>query len=197
MKKIVWTEADVETSVSVLCETLVRPGAVALVPTETVYGLIARVSDSAAIERIFQLKRRPAEKKVGWFAGSIEMVRKYGGITDDLTGRLVKEFMPGALTLIVPRADGSSQGFRIPNHRLLLGVLEKLDEPLVQTSANVSGCPDARSCDEALKQLAGSVDCAVDGGVLPPDARGSTVADVTGGKIRILRQGAVDLTNWL
>ena len=61
MKKIILSETGVEASVSVLCEILRQPGAVVLVPTETVYGLIARAADEAAQRRIYELKKRPFE----------------------------------------------------------------------------------------------------------------------------------------
>ena len=84
-----------------------------------------------------------------------------------------------------------------PDHPLLSGFLKKIAVPMVQTSANASGKSDPLSCGEALSQLAGKVDCVVDGGDLPPGARGSTVVNACGEKAVILRQGAVDLQKWL
>ena len=85
----------------------------------------------------------------------------------------------------------------MPDTPFLAKLLSLTDEPLVQTSANASGMPDALSCDEALAQLSGSVDIAVDGGDICGNAMGSTVVDASGECMKILRQGPIDLQKWL
>ena len=196
MKKIVLSETGVETSVSVLYDALQKPGAVILVPTETVYGLVARAGDEVAYRRIYALKQRPFEKRLGWFIGDWRKLSGFGVDMSGLPERLAEQFFPGALTIIAPRYDGGTQGIRVPDHPLLKSLLDKIGEPLIQTSANASGQRDPLSCSEAVSQLSGEVDCAVDGGVLPADACGSTVVDACGTVLKILRQGAVDLHNW-
>lgn len=196
MKRISLTETGAVAAASELAEILRRPGAVAVVPTETVYGLIARVDDDTALRRMFELKKRPVDKRIGWFAGNRAVLEKRGVILTGLPEKLIHKYTPGALTIIAPCSDGTTQGFRIPDHPLLMELLRILDEPLFQTSANCSGMKDADCCDNAVKQLSGEVDCVVDGGFLAPDACGSTVVDATADEPRILRQGAVDLQNW-
>ena len=189
-------KADDPDAADRLCDVLLRPGAVILVPTETVYGLVARAGDEAAERRIFALKRRSASKPLGWFIGDWRKLADHGVILKGLPEKLASAYCPGALTIIAPRADGGTQGFRVPDHPLLLAVLGKLGVPLAQTSANASGMPDARDCAEALAQLDGEVDCAVDGG--PVAGRmGSTVADAVGERVKILRQGAIDVQKWI
>ena len=173
-----------------------RPGAVVLLPTETLYGLVCRASDEAAIDRIFQLKQRPRSKVVGWFVSGIGMLNRHGVLTGGLPELLIKQYTPGALTIIAKRQDGATQGFRIPDHQLIRDILHELDEPLVQTSANVSGCADPLSCTEALGQLGDDIDFAVDAGNLPDDACGSTVVDATAAELKIIRHGKVDLSGF-
>lgn len=197
MKLLSLAEIGNVRAAELVAETLALPGGTALIPTETVYGLVARFDDPVAIDRIFRLKNRPPEKRLGWFVGDWRKLSEYGVILSGLPERLARQYMPGALTVIAPRIDGGTQGFRIPDHPLLAALLKMFDVPLVQTSANASGMPDAPDCRTALAQLAGEVDCAVDGGSISPGARGSTVADATGERVKILRQGAVDLQNWL
>ena len=165
------------------------PGSVALVPTETVYGLICRAGDQAACSRIFSLKGRAGSKLLGWFIRDEEMAKKHGIILNSLSSALIKKYTPGALTIISRKDDGTTQGFRRPDHPLLLDILKRLREPLVQTSANASGMADAESTKDALRQLNGDVDIAVDGGTLAPGSMGSTVVDATGEELKILRQG--------
>jgi L-threonylcarbamoyladenylate synthase len=180
-----------------LAEILRRPGAVVLVPTETVYGLIARASDEEAIKRIYGLKGRQFDKPLGWFVGDWKKLPEYGVNITGLPEKLAAEYCPGALTIIAPRTDGSTQGFRVPDTPLLAALLREIGEPLVQTSANASGMPDAADCEGALLQLNGEVDCAVDGGKIDGVISGSTVVDACGEKIKILRQGKLDLQKWL
>lgn len=197
MKKIKLTrENDFSEIAANLCQILSRPGAVLLVPTETVYGLIARASDKAAVQRIYDLKGRGSDKPLGWFIGDWKKLSDYGVILDGWPETLAAEYCPGALTIIAPVTDGSTLGFRVPDTPLLLSLLKMIDEPLVQTSANASGMPNAKNLDEALKQLTGEVDCSVDGGEISGVAEGSTVVDACGKKIKILRQGKVDLQKW-
>ena len=174
-------------------EALRRPGAVLLLPTETVYGLVCRADDDAARRRIFALKARPDVKPLGWFVADWHAMEQLGALFSDAARAAAETYTPGALTMIVPLRQGGTVGFRVPGHPLLAALLRIVGAPLAQTSANRSGAPDARSCREALAGLAGEVDLAVDAGELPPDARASTVADFTGTTPKILRQGAVKL----
>ena len=119
------------------------------------------------------------------------MLKKYGVTVDARCRELLRRYTPGALTVIVPTENGSTQGFRIPDHPLLQRIVELLDEPLAQTSANASGNPDAASCAEALAQLHGEVDFYVDGGAVPEERCASTVVDASGSELKILRQGSV------
>lgn len=172
-------------------ETLRRPGAVLLLPTETVYGLVCRAADETACRRLFELKQRPADKVIGWFVSGSAMLERCGVILDDRSRELLRRYTPGALTIIAPTEMGTTQGFRIPDHPLIKKILDLLDEPLAQTSANASGNPDATDCAEALAQLNGEVDFYVDGGAVPEERCASTVVDATGTDLKILRQGSV------
>ncbi|MDD3155011.1 MAG: L-threonylcarbamoyladenylate synthase [Victivallaceae bacterium] len=166
-------------------------GGVVLLPTETVYGLVARADDLAAVSRIFQLKHRDAQKRLGWFVRDESMLLAHGVSLTGLPERLIRKYCPGAVTIIAPCADKSTLGFRIPDHAFVSALLAQIDFPLAQTSANRSGMPNALSCEEALSMLSGEVDLAVDGGAISPDALASTVVDATGTTLKILRQGQV------
>ena len=184
---------DFQNIIAEAAEILRRPGAVILVPTETVYGLVCRAADEAACRRIFELKQRPFSKVLGWFVSGIPMLEQCNVVVNDCAADLISRYTPGALTLISETTDGGTQGYRIPDHPLLSGIVDKLGEPLAQTSANASGLPDARSCQEALAQLAGSVDFFVDGGTIPEEIKASTVVDTTVCPAKILRQGCIIL----
>ena len=174
-----------------IAAVLQQPGAVALVPTETVYGLVCRAADKCAIEKIRQLKHRDPGKFFGWFIRDCSSAERYGLVFSDVAKRLAAKYFPGALTLIVSGTDGSTQAVRVADHPLISQLMQLLDEPLVQTSANASGMPDALSLEQALAQLDGMPDIACDGGNLPIGASGSTVVDTVKNPPVVLRQGKV------
>ena len=170
-------------------QILQKDGAVILVPTETVYGLIARADDLVAKERIYQLKKREENKRLGWFIFDWKKVDKYGILLNEMGKKLAEKYFPGPLTLIANKSDGSTQSIRTPNHPLLLAILEEIDCPLWQTSANASGFPDAKNLDEAILMLDGEVNLAIDGGSLPENSSSSTIVSVIDSTPKILRQG--------
>ena len=190
MKNPLIIGSDIENCASCVAEVLNKPGSVALVPTETVYGLVARVGDEAACRKIFELKQRSEAKVLGWFVADWRTLSEYGVQLAGIPCELAEKYCPGAITIIAPLKNGGTLGFRSPAHPLLQEIL-KLTGPLYQTSANLSGQPDPLDAASALTQLWGEPDIAVDGGKLPEGAQGSTVVDATGKELRILRQGAL------
>ena len=180
-----------------IASILRQKGAVAVVPTETVYGLVGRVSDPACREKIYELKHRDPAKHLGWFVSDISQLGKAGIHLNGYAALLAEKFMPGPLTLIVDKEDGSTVGFRIPDHPQLLALLREVGEPLFQTSANRSGSPNALSCSEAVSMLCGTPDAAADGGDIPHDAMASTIVDCTGEFPKIIRQGGLNIDGFL
>ena len=180
-----------------IASILREPGAVAVVPTETVYGLVGRVNDPLCREKIYELKHRDPAKHLGWFVSDTLQLEKNGIRLSGYAALLAEKFMPGPLTLIVRKEDGSTVGFRIPDHPQLLSLLREVGEPLFQTSANRSGSPNALSCTEALEMLCGKADAVADGGEIPSDALASTIVDCTGEFPCIIRQGGLNLDEFL
>lgn len=176
-----------------------RGGELVVLPTDTVYGLAARPDDPVATARIFDAKRRPRDLSLPILVPSLEAARAVARF-DDRADRVASALWPGALTLILPRTDASrawelgadadSIGVRIPRHPLALALLE-LSGPLAVTSANLSGEPPARSCDELHAAFGDRVAvylCRDDESLCLV----STVLDLTHGDARLLRSGAVD-----
>ncbi len=187
------TAATVAECAAAAVEMLQHPGAVILVPTETVYGLVCRAEDAEAIQRIYDLKDRDRSKPLAWFIADWRKLETYGVKTAGLPQKLAERFCPGAITIIAPVRSGGTIGFRTPDHPLILELLRRIDLPLASTSANLSGHPNALTVTDALAELSGEVDLAIDGGAIAPDAQASTVVDATGNIPRILRQGALQI----
>ena len=183
---------SVAEAASAVAESLRVPAGVAVVPTETVYGLISRVTSEGS-ERIYALKHRSGSKMLGWFVGNWRILDRYGVRLTSRVRKLAERFMPGAITVIAPTDDGGSIGFRVPDHPFLAALLAEMGEPLLQTSANLSGAPDSLTLADALAGLDGEVDAAVNGGQLPPGSLASTVVDARTENLAVLRQGALKL----
>lgn len=170
-------------------EALKQPGAVLLIPTETVYGLVCRWDDKAAVERIYELKGREKAKPLALFVDSVETLKKFDFYLNQNAEKLASKFCPGALTVVVPTPAGDTLGFRIPDHPFVLKLLREIGFPLASTSANRSGEPNASSVDAALAMLDGEPVVVIDGGVIPPDRLASTVVMALDDELKILRQG--------
>ncbi|RME07162.1 MAG: threonylcarbamoyl-AMP synthase [Anaerolineae bacterium] len=185
--------------------TLAEGGIVAF-PTDTVYGIGARVDDPQAIAALFRAKDRPAEKAIPVLLGRAEDLEKVALNVPSTAFRLAEAFWPGPLTLVVPRHPSlpailgpqPTVGVRIPDHPLALALLRAWG-PLAVTSANRSGGANTLSAAEVYAQLNGHIPLILDGG-RTPGGTPSTVVDCTGDEIKILRAGPLskaDLTNAL
>lgn len=180
-----------------IVEALAHEGSIVVMPTDTVYGVVARASDQLAVERLYALKRRHA-KPGTLLAANIEQLVSLG-----LTRRYLKaveQFWPGAVSVVVPVGDLAlsylTQGLpdlavRVPDDKPLRAILE-LTGPLISSSANEPGEPPAETVIQARSYFGDKVDAYFDGG----DLKGrlpSTVIRVVDDAIEILRQGSVTI----
>jgi len=174
-----------------------KAGGLVAVPTDTVYGLAALVSDSIAIGRIYQAKERSENKAIAVLIGELNQLDRVAQSLNQSAHRLASTFWPGALTLVVARRlDLPSNlsplptiGVRMPDHSFTRRLLNRAG-PLATTSANLSGGANPRNAQEVLAQLDGRIELVLDGGDAPGGVP-STVVDCTGSTIQILRQGAI------
>lgn len=173
-------------------------GALIVLPTDTVYGIGTRPDDPAATARLFEAKGRPRDLELPVLVASRAQAERVATF-DERARALAGAFWPGALSLVVPRAEASRDwdlgedrttvAVRMPHHPLALAVLARTG-PLAVTSANRSGRPTPRTC-EGLREVFGQL---VDVYVCAEEALGrvpSTVVDLRGREPRILRSGAI------
>ncbi len=176
---------------------LSQPGAIGVIPTDTVYGVVARASDQEAVARLYRLKKR--ENKPGTIiAASIEQVEDLGLKRRYLTS--VQQYWPGPVSVIIPCADPAlsylHQGamglaVRLPSDKNIRKLLEKTG-PLLTTSANHSGQPTASTIEQAKEAFGDEVDFYADGGDLSNN-KPSTIIRVVDDAIEVIRQGAVTI----
>lgn len=191
MKKFDLRKDEIPEIIDGCVEALKCPGSVLLTPTETVYGLVCRWDDKAAVERIYTLKGREKAKPLALFADSVTTLKKFDVHLNQTAEKLASAFCPGALTVIVPAPTGDTAGFRIPDYPFIQELLRKLGYPLASTSANRSGEPNALNIDAALAMLDGEPDVVIDGGAIPPGREASTVVLALDDGLKILRPGPI------
>jgi len=173
-----------------------KNGAIAAFPTETVYGLGAVYGDDKALSRLYEAKGRNAAKAITLMLYGVDELGEYAEVDEKIL-RLARTFMPGRLTLVMRRRDTvpaarvgglDTIGIRIPDSDFVLSLLKETG-PMWVTSANVSGGANTRTDQEVLDQLDGKIDYVVEGHT--DSSVASTVADVSGDDLIILREGVL------
>ncbi len=177
-------------------QELEKGGAVVL-PTETVYGLFAKALDEKAVNHVYQLKRRPRDKALNLNVASLDTILNFSKNQPTYLQQLVESFLPGPLTIIleandkVPywvNSDLTTVGFRMPSHPVTLELIREFG-PLIGPSANISGQASGVTFKEILKDFDQEVLGVEDDAYLT--GQDSTIIDLSGSKVKILRQGSI------
>ncbi|MDP3778820.1 MAG: L-threonylcarbamoyladenylate synthase [bacterium] len=182
-------------------EAAIRRGKLIAVPTDTVYGIIGDGTDKDVISALYALKERPKEKVFPLFIKDIAMARWFAYISDAKATFLTRVW-PGGVSVVfhhkekLPKnvtAGNNTIALRLPNHPFLLALLARLDIPLVQSSANLSGIPPAMTAEQVLasfeKQKQKPV-LLIDGGETPGIP--SSIIDLTTNNARLIRGGTMN-----
>ena len=178
---------------------IIRSGGLVAVPTETVYGLAGNGMDASAVEKIYEVKGRPAVKALSLMIPSPEEISRYASSCPDAAVALAEKFWPGPLTIVLParpeipeivRAGGSTIALRCPDHPLTLQALREADVPFAAPSANPSGEESPKTAEKVLAYFRGKIDAVIDGG---PCTLGmeSTILDLSTVPYRVLRHGVL------
>lgn len=178
-----------------VCHYIENNGVVAF-PTETVYGLGVKFQSLEALERLMEAKNRDYSKAITLMVADVDDIEKYAYVNENAY-KLMKAFMPGMITLIFKKKESVDRcmtngkdtiGIRIPDSEYVLELLRHVG-PMLVTSANLSNHPNTTSTKEVLAQLDGRIDLVVDGQT--SDNIASTVVDVSGESVVILREGKI------
>lgn len=178
-----------------IAELLRKDGVIAY-PTDTLFGLGCLASRKKAVDRILQIKGRDPKKPMSILCADMEMLCRYARYLESPVFRLLKQMLPGPYTVLlpasreVPRYLQNKQvvGLRIPDHAFCLGLTKLLGEPIITTSANLSGQPTLNTAWELEEELGHALDLVVDCG--QPLGEGSTILDLSGEEPVLVRQGA-------
>ncbi len=196
-------EATVITDLDALIDEaarVIRRGGVCVIPTETAYGLAASPRFQKALERIYEIKKRPRNKPLLLLVNSIDQAPVELEGVHAYVFELMKRFWPGPLTLLLPASSKASPfltagtkkvGVRISSHPVAQKVIERVGGAVTGTSANISGKGLTKTISQVKAQLVDPMpDFFLDAGAIP-EGPSSTIVDCCGDVPVIIRQGAI------
>jgi len=190
METIKYTKMDKDK----IIKTLIDGGILAF-PTDTVFGL-ACIMDKNAIAKVYAAKGRSFDKPLPMMCNSLEMIESVAYVSETAK-KLIRKFVPGAITLIFRKKDNVEDyitqgkdtiGIRVPDDAFILDLIKELNQPILVTSANISGNGSLLKWEDVYECMKDKIDA-----IVMEDARGdkaSTIVDVSD-EIRILRQGPI------
>lgn len=187
LRRYVWPMAGRELAAFA---SAIRAGAVAIVPTDTVYGVAAAPGNAAALARIVAAKGRDPSKPCQLLAASAEAVAAAGIPLHPAAAAVARRFWPGPLTLVLDLPGGGTEGVRVPDHPAARALCEAAGGLLRCTSANRSGEAPAVTAEAAIAALP-SADAAVDAGPAPGGVASTVAAVRPDGSVHVFREGPV------
>ena len=177
----------------------VRRGKVAAIPTDALYTLVADPFNLGAVAQVFHAKGREPHRSLPILVGDLMMAEE---LASELSNRffiLARRFWPGPLTIIVPasarvplKLTGNTGRLALRQSRSKVAnqLIAMLNQPLISTSANISGRPTCRSGIDVFGTMDGRVDLVIDGGIC--NGAGATTIDITEPYWRLIRAGAIE-----
>jgi L-threonylcarbamoyladenylate synthase len=177
----------------------VRRGKVVAIPSDALYTLVADPFNLRAVTQVFHAKGREPHRSLPILVRDMMMAEELAGELNNRFFILARRFWPGPLTIIVPasakvplKVTGNTGRMALRQSRSAIanGLIGMLNEPLISTSANISGHPTCRSGIEVFGMMDGRVDLVIDGG--PSTGQGATTVDITEPYWRLIKTGAVE-----
>lgn len=175
---------------------VINNGNLAIVPTDTVYGIIADATNENAINKVYEAKRRVYNKPLIIMVSSLEMLFRYVDNVGDIERKLIERYWPGKLTILFKKSsklsglinnNGEFIGIRYPDNEELIKLMNRLDKPLVSTSANIANEGTITTVDKIRDDLLKYIDYVYDDGFREDIP--STIVKIVNNKIEFLRKG--------
>ncbi|MCE3233685.1 MAG: yciO [Rickettsiaceae bacterium] len=179
---------------------LLEEGKVLSFPTETVYAIAGNALNEAAVSRIYEIKGRDFNKPLAILSPSLERLKNIV-IINESACKIAEEFCPGPITLVLskhpkckvlPAVNSGLQtlAVRIPDNKIALEILKEANCPVIGTSANPSGKAEAINAAQVNNYFSDKLSMIIDGGECEI-GKPSTIVDLTGPEIKILREGSI------
>lgn len=185
-----------------IINTLNNGGVIAYV-TDTVWGLGCLPDNEKAVKKIYEIKKREAQKPLILMSNEVYNLLDYIKPIPKVGQQLIKKYFPGALTIVTDKSDKTPDyitsnmptvGIRIPNNKVFKEICEIIpNHVLATTSANLSHQPSAKTYDQALENMTGLADLIIEDYGYHAKGLESTVVGVMNNELRIFRQGAITI----
>lgn len=175
---------------------IINDGNLAIVPTDTVYGIIGDATNERAIKKVYNIKKRKYSKPLIIMVSSLDMLYEYTKDINEKEKELINKFWPGKLTILLPKNDkvsnlitagGPLVGVRYANNKPLNDLMNLINKPLISTSANLADEKTITSIDMLEEDIINNVAYIYDTGKI--ENASSTIVRVIDGKVNILREG--------
>jgi L-threonylcarbamoyladenylate synthase len=179
-------------------EKAIRAGKIVAIPTDALYALVADPFSVPAVRKVYEAKDREIQRALPILVRDVMMVEE---LAREITPRfrlLARRFWPGPLTIIMPasprvplRATGNTGrlAVRQSSCRVADELIARLNQPIIATSANISGVPTCRTGIEVFGVMDGRVDLILDGG--PCEGIGASTVDITEPEWKVIKEGAI------
>lgn len=186
-----------ESEIEELAKILKKDGIIS-VPTDTVYGICARIDSNIAHDKLMEVKNRPIEKSFPVMCANEEQIKSIA-IVNNIAEKLIKAFMPGPITLVLKKnkdlpkyiTNGKNTiAVRMATSKVIEKLIIEIGSPIFMTSANQSGKAECSNLDE-IEQCCPLLDGMMEGNII--FSKGSTIVDCTSEKIKILREGPISI----
>lgn len=178
---------------------IIKEGGIVAFPTETFYGLGVKYDNISALKKLYEIKKRPKEKAMPLIIGDMNMLSMVAASVSDIAQKLMHKFWPGPLTLLLNAREYLSEfitgeagmvAVRVPGESFALALARALEFPITATSANISGTSPADTPGNVVRHFGESLDLLIDG-ERTPGGLPSTIVDVTGDEVKIMRPGVI------
>ena len=184
-----------QTEIEKIVQILKNDGIISI-PTDTVYGICARINSKVAHDKLIKAKERPIDKSFPVMCKNEEQIKSIA-IADQKAEKLIKTFMPGPITIVLRKKEELQNyitngkdtiAIRMATSKTIEEIINKLGSPIFMTSANQSGKKEYTNLEEIEKNCP-LLDGMIEGTVI--FSKGSTIVDCSSDKIKILREGPI------
>jgi protein-tyrosine phosphatase len=170
---------------------VLRKGGLVGFPTETVYGIAVNADMPEAVERLRKLKESPAERPFTYHIAEADDFYKLIKKPPEAAEKLIRNFWPGALTLILNDENNKTIGIRFPKHPVARDLIRLSGVPVVAPSANLAGEPPPKDAKAVIESLGDKLDIIIDSGPAFYGVSSTVVKVSSGGKWEIIREGSI------
>ena len=176
----------------------IKQGNLVIIPTDTVYGISVDMTNEKAIKKVYEAKNRDKSKPLILLVSSVDMLRKYTEKLNQLEEEIIKKYLPGKLTLLLHKNNKVSDeitsgsnlvGIRIPDNKELIKIIDKIGNPIISTSANISGKTTITNPKEIEKEMLKHISYVEESGTI--NNVPSSIIKIENEKIIVIRKESI------